>query len=79
MEKKTIEFTEDREVEAADGHVIASFKIGQQYTLPASSADRWVRRGVAFYAKTKPSEEAGSDAPANAEEAKVDKTKQRSK
>lgn len=46
--KKTVEFTQDRVVEDADGTVVKRFKTGKRYDLPVASADRWIRRGAAF-------------------------------
>ena len=41
-----IKFKEDREVEA-QGKIVNTFKAGEIYELSASSARRWLRRGLA--------------------------------
>jgi hypothetical protein len=63
MKTKTVEFTENRTVEDAKGNTIATFEAGKRYDLNDTSADRWIRRGVAFDVKAKePAEAPKSDA-----------------
>ena len=70
---KKIEFTADRTVEDASGKVIAAYEAGKRYDLPVASADRWIRRGVAFDPKAVPDEEATTGE--SAEKAKAEKAK----
>lgn len=51
---KKVEFTATRTVEDADGKVILTFEKGKRYDLEDASADRWIRREVAFDVKDKP-------------------------
>ena len=68
--KKTVEFTQDRAIEDAEGNVVKRFKAGKQYDLPVASADRWIRRGVAFDVSATPGEGTGE----SAEDTDVEKT-----
>lgn len=47
MANVKIVFDESRTVLDHAGEVEAAFEAGKTYALPAASADRWIRRGVA--------------------------------
>lgn len=76
--KKTVEFTQDRVVEDADGNVLHQFKAGKRYDLVAASADRWIRRGVAFDVNATPDEGSG-ESPAEGDVEKAAHGKQAGK
>ena len=50
MEKIKITFLKSVEVKDHNGEIEAEFLKGKSYTVPAASADRWIRRGAAMLA-----------------------------